>query len=121
MTICTYHKVAENDLEDLGLERGAALEERLHDPNKNVAHGSANQSTVGSHLGHARGEVVAVLVAVLGEERGQELLDTGQGTGSQHLGAERVGLELLDVGLRSIELAYSLEASGASWQPDQCA
>lgn len=64
-----------------------------------MADGSGDEGTVGGHLGHARGEVVAVLVAVLGEEGSEKLLDTVEGTGREHLGAERVRLELLNVGL----------------------
>lgn len=97
--MCTYHKVAEDDLQDLGLERSAAVEDLLHEPDENVAHGGADQGAIGSHLGDTASEVVAVLVAVLGEPRGHELLKTSEGTSSQHLGAEGVGLELLDVGL----------------------
>lgn len=71
-----------------------------------MAQGSADQGTVGGHLGHARGEVVAMLVAVLGQPRGEELLGAGEGSGRQHLGAQRVRLELLDIGLRQ-EVAAS--------------
>lgn len=40
-----------------------------------------------------------MLVAVLCEPRGDELLGAGESTGCQHLGAERVRLQLVDVGL----------------------
>ena len=40
-----------------------------------------------------------MLVAVLCEKRGDELLSTSEGTGGQDLGAEGVLLNLLDVGL----------------------
>lgn len=39
-----------------------------------------------------------MLVAVLGQPRSQQLLETSQSTSREHLGAQRVGLELLDVG-----------------------
>lgn len=64
-----------------------------------MAHGCTDKSTVGSHLGDTGGEVVAMLVAVLCEKRGDELLSTSEGTGGQDLGAEGVLLNLLDVGL----------------------
>jgi hypothetical protein len=43
---------------------------------------------------------VAVLADIMGEPRGQQLLQTGEHTGGEHLGAERVVLQLLEVGLR---------------------
>jgi len=64
-----------------------------------VAERGADESAVGGHLGHARREVVAVLVAILGQPRGDQLLGAGQRAGREHLGAQRVLLELLDVGL----------------------
>lgn len=64
-----------------------------------MAQGSADQGSVGGHLGNARSKVVAMLVAVLGQPRGEKLLSSGEGTSREHLGAQRVCLELLDVGL----------------------
>lgn len=104
----TYHQVADDNLHNLGLEAGAAVEDLLEHPDEDVAEGSANEGTVGGHLGDARGKVVAVLVAVLGEPRGEELLETGETTGGEHLGAEGVGLELLDVGLLGTLLAEAV-------------
>lgn len=40
-----------------------------------------------------------MLIAVLCEPRGNEFLSAGQGAGGQHLGAQRVRLQLVDVGL----------------------
>jgi hypothetical protein len=59
----------------------------------------ANKGTVHSHFGHARGEVVTILVLVMRNPRCEELLGARKGTGSQHLGAQWVVLELLKVGL----------------------
>lgn len=64
-----------------------------------MAQGRANESTVNGHLGHARGEVMPILVLIVRNPRCEELLSTGKGTGGQHLGAQWVGLELLEVGL----------------------
>lgn len=99
MKTYTYDKVAEDDLQNLGLERSAAVEDLLHEPDENVAHGCADQSAICRHLRDSAGEVVAVLVAILSQPRGDKLLKACQRTSSEHLGAERVGLELLDVGL----------------------
>lgn len=98
----TYHQVADHDLDDLGPETNATLEELLEEPDEKVAQGSADQGTIRGHLGHARGEVVAMFVAVLGQPRCEEFLSSGEGTGSEHLGAQRVRLELLDVGLKQL-------------------
>lgn len=65
-----------------------------------MAQRSADQSSIGGHLGDARSEVVAMLVAVLGQPRGEKLLSSGEGTGREHLGAQRVRFKLLDVGLK---------------------
>ena len=65
-----------------------------------MAQGSADEGAVCGHLGHARREVVAVLVAVLGQPRSKQLLAAGEGAGREHLGAQRMVLQLLDVGLQ---------------------
>jgi hypothetical protein len=88
--VATYHQVADNDLHNLGLQASTAGKDLLEKVDEDVADGSSNQGTVGSHLGHSRGKVVAMLVAVLGEERSEELLNTVESTGCEHLGAERV-------------------------------
>lgn len=75
------------------------MEELLEKPDEEVAERSAHQGAVCSHLGHAGREVVAVLVAVLGEPGGKQLLGAGEGAGGEHLCPQRVFLELLDVGL----------------------
>lgn len=107
----TYNQITDENLQNLGLQAGAALEDLLESPDKEVADGGADQGTVGGHLGDAGSEVVAVLVAVLREPRGDELLSTGEGTGSQHLGAQRVVLELLDVGLSQMLVSFRRSAS----------
>jgi hypothetical protein len=42
---------------------------------------------------------VAALAPVMRNPRGKELLQTGKGTGCEHLGAQRVALELLQIRL----------------------
>lgn len=64
-----------------------------------MAQRRADEGSVCGHLGYARREVVAMLIAVLCEPRGNEFLSAGQGAGGQHLGAQRVRLQLVDVGL----------------------
>lgn len=62
-----------------------------------MAERRAHKRTVGSHLGDPGGEVVAVLVAILCEPRGEELLEAGKSACREHLHAQRVLLELRDV------------------------
>lgn len=64
-----------------------------------MAQGRGNEHAVQRHLRDARAEVVAVLADIVGEPRGQQLLQTGEHTGGEHLGAQRVVLQLLEVGL----------------------
>ena len=64
----TYDQVADENLQDLGLQACPATENLLEEPDEEVTHGSADQGAVRGHLGHSRGEVVAMLVAILGEE-----------------------------------------------------
>jgi hypothetical protein len=98
----TYNQIAGQNLQNLSFQACAAREGLLQEPDQDVAHGRAHKSTVSSHLGNTRGEVVAVLIAILGEERSDELLSTGQSTGCEHLCSQRVVFELLEVGLSSL-------------------
>lgn len=95
----TYNQVADKDLENLGAQARPAFEDLLQQVDQKRAEGRADESTIGSHLGHTRREVVTILVAVLGQEGCNELLCSGQRASGQHLGAEGVLFELLDVGL----------------------
>jgi hypothetical protein len=96
----TYDQVADEDLENLGLQASAASEDLLEDADEDVTQGRGNEHAVQRHLGDARAEVVAVLADIMGEPRGQQLLQTREHTGGEHLGAQRVVLQLLQVGLR---------------------
>lgn len=99
-----YDQVAEENLQDLGLDAGAALEQLLQDADEDVAERGGDQGAVDGHLGHARGEVVAALAAVVGDPRGQELLQARQRARGEHLGAQRVALQLLEVRLRRMSV-----------------
>jgi hypothetical protein len=93
----TYDQIAEENLQDLGLQALAPLEDLLKSANQDVSKGRADQGTVDGHLGDTRGEVVARLAPVVGNPRGQELLETRKGARGQHLGAQWVALQLLEV------------------------
>lgn len=96
----TYDEVAKENLQDLGPQACAAFEDLLQNPDQQRAKRRTDKGAVRGHLWHARREVVAVLVAVLCQPRGEHLLSTGQCAGGQHLGTHWVLLELLDVRLR---------------------
>lgn len=97
----TYNQVADQDLEDLGLKAGAAGEDLLQDSDEDVAEGRGDEHAVERHLGDARGEVVAMLADIVGQVGGEEFLETREHTRGEHLGAQRVVLELLEVGLHT--------------------
>ena len=80
-----------------------------------MAKGRADEGAVRGHLGNTGGKVVAMLVAVLGEPRGNELLGTGEGACGEHLGAQRVRLKLLDVGLLSLSVRVRDAACASVW------
>lgn len=95
----TYDEVADENLHDLRLQAGAVAESLLQQEDKEVAHGSANKSAVRRHLGDPGREVVAVLVPVLGEPRGEHFLEASEGASREHLGAHGVLPELLQIHL----------------------
>lgn len=97
----TYNQVANQDLEDLGLQAGAASEDLLQDSDEDVAEGRGDEHAVQRHLGDARREVVAMLADIVGQVGGEEFLETREHTRGEHLGAQRVVLELLEVGLQT--------------------
>lgn len=63
----TYYKIAGEDLQDLGAQACPTREDLLQQPDQKRAERSADESAIRGHLGNARGEVVAVLVPVLGQ------------------------------------------------------
>ena len=95
----TYDKVANENLHDLGLQARAVAESLLQQEDQEVAHGSANKSAIRRHLGNPGREVVAMLVPVLGEPRGQQFLETSEGASREHLRAHGVLPELLQIRL----------------------
>ena len=72
-----YDQVGEENLQDLGLDTCAALEELLQHANQDVAERGADDGAVQRHLGHTRGEVVAALAPVVRDPRREELLQAG--------------------------------------------
>lgn len=88
----TYDEVADDDLEDLGLETRPSGEHPLQDRDQDVTERRTDQSSVGSHLRNTRGEVVAVLVPVLCDPGSEQLLKCRERSGREHLGAQRIAL-----------------------------
>lgn len=64
-----------------------------------MAERRTDEGAVDGHFGHPAGEVVAVLAAVFSDPRGEELLETRERARCDHLGADGVILELLQVPL----------------------
>jgi len=95
----SYKEVGNNDLKELRLQTCPASESLLQEGDHNMAQRRANERAIDGHLGHTAGEVVTRLVAVFGDPRGQELLQSGERARCEHLGLERVFLELLQVPL----------------------
>jgi len=76
-----------------------------------VAQGRADEGAVDGHLGHARGEVVAGPAPVVRDPRGQELLQAREGARREHLGAQGVALQLLEVGLERLRQSHGTRAA----------
>lgn len=66
-----------------------------------MAQRGGDEHAIEGHLRDARAEVVAVLANIVSEPGGEQFLHTGEDTGGEHLGAQRVLLQLLEIGLRS--------------------
>jgi hypothetical protein len=115
---CTYEEVADENLHNLRLEALASLEDLLEEADEDMAKGRANDGAVQGHLGHARGEVVAALTPVVGDPRGEELLQAREGARSEHLGPQRVALQLLQVRLTRAKSAFG-SAHGSHSQHSQ--
>jgi hypothetical protein len=95
----TNNQIAEHNLQNLGLQARAPLEDLLEEADEDVAERRADDGAIQRHLGDTGGEVVSALAPVVRNPRCKELLETRKGTGCEHLGAERVALELLQVRL----------------------
>lgn len=72
--IATYNQVADDDLEDLGLQTCPSCEQLLQGADEDVADGSADEGTIDGHLGHTRCEIVSILVAILCDPRCNDFL-----------------------------------------------
>lgn len=100
----TYNQIADENLQNLSSQAGTVLEGLLQRPDQEMAQRSADKSSIGGHFGDPRGEVIAVLVAVLGQPGGNQFLGTGECASGEHLGAQWVVLKLLDIGLEDEQL-----------------
>ena len=96
----TYDQVADENLQDLCTEARPTREDLLQDANEDMTERRANEHAVQRHFRDARTEVMAVLADIVGEPRGQQFLQAGEHAGSEHLRAQRVFLQLAQVGLR---------------------
>lgn len=65
-TLGTHNQIADQNLQDLGFQAGAAGKHLLQDGDQDVSQGGANESAVEGHLGHTSAEVVAVFGAIVG-------------------------------------------------------
>ena len=95
----TYNQIADENLQNLGTQAGAAREEPLQDPDQEVAQWRADERAVESHLGDPRVDVVAMLAAVARDPGGEDFLECGEGPRGQHAGSKGILLELGDIGL----------------------
>lgn len=95
----TYHQVANENLKDLRLQTCPASKELLQDADEHVAHWGTDEGAVYRHLRYATCEVVPVFILIMCQPRSEELLQCCQSARSQHLGAQRVLLKLLQIGL----------------------
>lgn len=95
----THEKIAEDDLQDLGLQTGTTGEDLLHNADEEVSQRSRNKHAVKGHLRHPMAEVVAFFANILRDPGREEFLQGREDTGGKHLGTERVRLELAQVEL----------------------
>ena len=70
----TYDQIAEDDLQDLGLQTGAARKQLLEDLDHEMTKRCADESTICSHLGDPRVDIVAMLALVPGDVRCDDFL-----------------------------------------------
>jgi hypothetical protein len=71
-----------------------------------VAERRTDEGAVEGHLRHARRKVVPVLALVLRDPRRENLLEPGERARSQHLRAQRIGLQLLEVCLHCVSVGF---------------
>ena len=97
-----HNQIANENLENLGLEARPAAEDFLQQSDEDVAERSADEGAVNGHLGDAGSEVIARLAPVVGNPRREKLLEAREGSRRKHLGAQRVLLEVFEVDLRAL-------------------
>lgn len=103
----TYNQIADQDLQDLSLQAGPASEDLLENADEEMAERRSDKHAVKDHLRHAGAEVMAMLADVVGNPRGKQLLQTRERTRGEHLRAQRVRLQLLEVELQITGLGLS--------------
>ena len=86
----SYNEVAGENLQDLGLQTRASGKDLLQDGDEEVAEWCANECAVQAHLGDSGVEVVAMLAAVVRDPRRKEFLEREEGSGREHLRAQRI-------------------------------
>lgn len=64
-----------------------------------MAHGRADERAVDCHFRDAAVEIVAMAATVLGDPAGEQFLQAGEGAAGEHLCAQGVLFEGLDIGL----------------------
>ena len=99
MARSTYDQVGNDNLHDLCTQACPTCEHFLENRDHQVSQWGADEGAVEGHLGHTASEVMAMLVAVFRDPRREELLQSSECAGGEHLGAKRVFLELLQVPL----------------------
>ncbi len=65
-----------------------------------------DEGAVDGHLWHSRADVVAMFAFVVRNPGGQDFLQGSKTAGCEHLGAQRVTLKLLEVGLHRWKCQY---------------
>jgi hypothetical protein len=73
-TNSTYHQIANYNLQYLGLQTSTASKDLLENADQYVAQRRAHKGSIRSHLRHAGCEIMAILIAVLGNPRCKQLL-----------------------------------------------
>ena len=98
----TYDQVADENLKDFGFQTLTAREHLLQDLDQEMPKGRADESAVGSHLGDSGTEVMTVLARILCDPRSEDFLERSQRSRREHLGPQRIALQLLQVGLKAV-------------------
>jgi len=103
----TYDQIADENLQDLGLQASPSSEHLLQYIDQKVSQWRADEGSIDRHLRHTRVDVAGMFANVLGDPRRKDFLYSRECAGSEHLCAQRVLLELLEVGLAREHLSVS--------------